>query len=120
MFNWNDSSTWCVLFVDDEIDNLDIIVDALRYHGAEVASAKNGVEALEALKSFPANLVVTDLSMPGMNGWELRMKIKQDQMMHEIPIIALSAHAMSGDKERALDAGFDGYLVKPISFLSLI
>ena len=120
MLNWNDTSTWRVLFVDDEVDNLEIIVDALRYGGVETASAKNGIEALEVLKTFPANLIITDLSMPGMNGWELRMKIKNDVQTQNIPVMALSAHAMSGDKERVLDAGFDGYLAKPVSFLTLI
>ncbi len=120
MINWEDSSTWRVLFVDDEADNLEVMIDAFRFHGVEVNRAENGVQALEVLKTYPANLVITDLSMPVMDGWQLRMKIKGDAKLQNIPVMALSAHAMKGDKERVLDAGFDGYLPKPISLMSLI
>lgn len=120
MHNWDDPATWSILLVDDEIDNLEVVAETLEFYGATVKSASNGNSALDLLKSFSPTIVVTDLSMPGMDGWQLRGRIKILPNMQNVPIIALSAHAMVGDKERALDAGFDGYLTKPINVPTLL
>jgi CheY-like chemotaxis protein len=119
MHDWNDLSTWAILLVDDEIDNLEVVAETLRFYGAEVKTADGGTRALEILKTFTPTLVLTDLSMPGVDGWQLRVKIRQLPEMQDAPIIALSAHAMLGDKERVLDAGFDGYMTKPIDVRTL-
>ncbi len=120
MIDWNDISTWRILVVDDEIDNLEIVAETLEFHGITVKTAMNGKEALTVLENFEANLVLTDLSMPVMDGWQMRSRIKNDEKRADVPIVALSAHAIAGDQERALEAGFDGYLTKPISILSLL
>jgi len=120
MHDWNDVSTWIILLVDDEIDNLEVVAETLQFFGAKVKTADNGQAALELLKTFAPTLIITDLSMPGMDGWQMRVKIKGLPEWKAIPIIALSAHAMAGDKERALSAGFDGYLTKPIDVHTLI
>lgn len=120
MIDWHDIATWQVLVVDDEPDNLEVVAETLEFRGARVKTAQNGKEGLEVLQTFPANLILTDLSMPVMNGWELRAKIKGDEKLSAVPVLALSAHVIAGDKERALETGFDGYLTKPISIHTLL
>jgi CheY-like chemotaxis protein len=119
VINWDDASAWSVLVVDDEPDNLELVGETLEYYGAEVKTAENGKVALEYLEAFKANLILADLSMPVMNGWDLRVRLKGNEKYVHIPVIALTAHAIAGDKERILEAGFDGYLMKPININTL-
>ena len=119
MIDWQDISTWRVMIVDDEPDNLEVVAETLEFRGAQVLTAPNGKAALESLETFEANMIVTDLSMPVMDGWALRSQVKSNPKLAALPILALSAHAMAGDSERALEAGFDGYLVKPVNILTL-
>lgn len=119
MIDWKSVTTWRVLVVDDEPDNLEVVAETLEFNGAEVTTASNGQEALELLKVFSANLILTDLSMPVMNGWIMRAQVKETPALADIPILALSAHAIAGDQERALQAGFDGYLTKPVNIHTL-
>lgn len=118
--DWLDVTTWRVLVVDDEPDNLEVVAETLAFRGAQVKTAQNGKVGLEVLEDFDANLILTDLSMPVMDGWQLRAKIKENGKVPDAPILALSAHAIAGDKERALDGGFDGYLTKPVNILTLL
>lgn len=120
MIDWNNESTWKVMIVDDEPDNLEVVAETLEFRGVTVQTAQNGKEALELLDTFEANLILTDLSMPIMNGWEMRSRIKKVEKLADIPIMALSAHAIAGDQERALEAGFDGYLTKPVNIHTLL
>lgn len=120
MMDWNDLKTWSVLLVDDEPDNAEITAVALRFFGATVKTAANGAEGLEVLKNFLPNLILLDLSMPVMDGWEMRKRVKSNPDTRHILVVALSAHAMAGDKERVLEAGFDGYLSKPINIPTFI
>jgi CheY-like chemotaxis protein len=120
MIDWHNVLTWRVIVVDDEPDNLEVVAETLEFRGAEVKTAPDGKVALELLDSFAANLILTDLSMPVMNGWEMRSRIKNTANLSHIPVMALSAHAIAGDKERALQAGFDGYITKPINVLTLL
>ena len=120
MIDWQDTSTWYVLVVDDEPDNLEVVAETLEFRGAQVKTAQNGKEGLEALDDFAANLILTDLSMPVMDGWQMRARVKSDPGKAAIPVLALSAHAIAGDKERALEAGFDGYLTKPVNIHTLL
>lgn len=120
MIDWQDVSTWQVIIVDDEPDNLEVVAETLEFRGITVKTAANGQIALNLLEEFAANLILTDLSMPVMTGWELRSKVKADEKLSQIPIMALSAHAIAGDEERALEAGFDGYLTKPVNILTLV
>jgi CheY-like chemotaxis protein len=120
MIDWQDVSTWVVLLVDDEPDNLEVVAETLEFRGAEVRTAPNGVEALAVLEDFTPNFMLVDLSMPLMDGWELRSKLKNTPEIQDIPLVALSAHAMAGDKERAIAAGFDGYMTKPVNIPTLL
>jgi len=120
MIDWHNATTWQVMIVDDEPDNIEVVAETLEYWGAQVKTAENGKEALDVLESFSPNLILTDLSMPVMNGWELRSRVKSNPQLAYTPILAVSAHAIAGDQERALEAGFDGYLTKPINIHTLL
>ncbi|MBK8024665.1 MAG: response regulator [Chloroflexi bacterium] len=120
MIDWQDINSWQVLVVDDEPDNLEVVAETLEYLGAQVKTAQNGQEALEALEAFMANLILTDLSMPVMDGWQMRANAKRNPAFAEVPIMALSAHAIVGDRERAIEAGFNGYITKPVNINTLL
>jgi len=111
---------WRVLVVDDEPDSIDVVTMVLSASGATVFTAANGQEGLVIFKQRQPTLILTDLSMPEMDGWELIKEIRQSKNGHTTPVIALTAHAMSGDKERVLAGGFDGYLSKPLKMFTLL
>jgi CheY-like chemotaxis protein len=120
MLDWQHNSDWVVLAIDDEPDNLEVVGETLEFYGMTVHIANNGVEALEKLETLSPTLILCDISMPIMDGWETRSRIKSNPSTQHIPVIALSAHAMRGDKERALAAGFNGYLTKPLNLPTLV
>ena len=109
-----------ILLVDDEPDNVELIADTLEFMGMEVKTAKHGEQGLAILKEFTPDLILLDLSMPVMDGWKMHKQLKSDPKTQHIPVVALTAHAMAGDKERALGAGFDGYVSKPISVATFL
>lgn len=106
---------WNVVVVDDEEDSLEVAEIILMEYGATVYTASDGQEALEIVRTVKPSLVISDLSMPVMDGWSLIYTMKQDRSLAEIPVIALTAHAMVGDRERAISAGFHNYLTKPLT-----
>src|SRR5579859_6203730 len=114
MFNWNDPASWSVLVVDDEPDNLELVAIYLGFKGAEIKTARGGQEALETLKTFKPNLILLDLSMPHVSGWDVHTALRANPETKNIRTIALTAHAMASDRELVQNAGFDGYLTKPI------
>jgi CheY-like chemotaxis protein len=109
-----------VLVVDDEPDSLDGVTGVLEFYGASVYNASNGKEAAELLETLKPDLILSDLSMPLMDGWALIAHIRQTPRLANIPVIALTAHAMTGDRQRGMNAGFTSYLTKPISALTLL
>lgn len=113
-------SHWTVLAVDDEPDSLEVVMEVLEFYGATVHTASDGLRALEMLVTVQPDLILTDLSMPNLDGWGLLAAVRRDPKLAGIPIVALTAHAMAGDEERAMAAGFTSYITKPISPLSLI
>jgi two-component system cell cycle response regulator DivK len=104
-----------VLLVEDNAHNRKIFSGMLTHAGLRVIEAEDGHQALAAVAADPPDLILMDLSIPGIDGWECARRLKADPKTKAIPIIALTAHAMRGDEERALQAGCDGYLSKPIS-----
>ena len=118
--DWNNMSSWKVLLVDDEPDNVEVMTETLEYNGIDVRTAANGQLGLHLLRSFLPDLMLLDLSMPVMDGWQALKLIKADPALARIPVIAISAHAIHGDKENALSAGFDGYLTKPVNVRTLM
>ncbi len=108
-----------ILIVDDNAANLKLARMLLAGEGYEVRSASDAEEAVVVLQSFRPRLVLMDLQMPGMDGFELTRRLKADPAMRGIVILALTAYAMKGDEEKALAAGCDGYIAKPIDTRSL-
>lgn len=106
---------WKVLVVDDEEDSLNVATRILKYYGAHVVTAGNGEEGLDVARSESPRFIISDLSMPHMDGWGLIEVLKKDRGLAEIPVIALTAHAMIGDRQRAIEAGFHNYLTKPLT-----
>lgn len=111
-----------ILVVEDNLDNRRILVYRLKRIGEfDIVEASNGEEALAIVQSSaPPDLIFMDLKMPVMDGWEATKKIRQLQFGRDIPIIALTAQAMAGDEQKALAAGCDDYLAKPIVDLSVV
>jgi CheY-like chemotaxis protein len=111
-----------ILVVEDNLDNRRILVYRLKRIGEfEILEASNGEEALAIVRSSPPpDLIFMDLKMPVMDGWEATKKIRQLDFGRDIPIIALTAQAMAGDEQKALAAGCDDYLAKPIVDLSVV
>jgi len=104
-----------ILVVEDNLDNRRILVYRLKRIGDfEIVEAGNGREALEAVESEAPDLIFMDLKMPVMDGWEATRRIRSLEAGKVIPIIALTAQAMAGDEQKALAAGCDDYLAKPI------
>ena len=104
-----------VLLVDDDIHNQKIFETVLRHSGFRVRMAASGDEALREARAELPDLILMDLSIPVIDGWECSRQLKADPATRHIIILALTAHAMRGDQERAMAAGCDGYLAKPIS-----
>lgn len=101
-----------VLIADDNEHNRDYAYQVLT-EGYDVELAGDGREALAQVRRRAPDLVLLDLSMPRMNGWDVARALKADPATARIPLVACTAHAMAGDRERALAVGFDGYLAKP-------
>ena len=109
-----------ILLVEDNEMNRDMLSRRLRRKGYQVAIAVDGEEALETIPSEEPDLILIDLSLPGIDGWETTRRLKADEKTRHIPVIALTAHALSGDKEKALAAGCDDYDTKPVDLERLL
>ncbi len=120
MLDWSNITEISVLIVDDEPDNLEVVAESLRFFGMQVEVATNGLDAIEILGKWKPSFILLDLSMPKMDGWDTLKHIRADAKMSSLPVIALSAHAMPADRQRAVDAGFDGYMSKPINIPTLM
>ena len=115
-----DPSQWNILIVDDEPDSIGVIEYVLKYYGSHVRAASSGPTCLTMLRQEKPHLMFLDIQMPGMSGWDVLQQVRQDILLKDLTIIALTAHAMAGDRERILKAGFDGYFSKPISPMTFI
>ena len=102
-----------ILIVEDMAWNRDLLVQILEAH-FEVVEAENGARGLEMAKAEKPDLILMDMSLPEMDGWELVEMIRKSETDGRVPIIAVTAHAMASDEARALSVGCDGYLPKPI------
>jgi CheY-like chemotaxis protein len=109
-----------VLLVEDNEDNRIIYATALRYAGYEVFEAITGTEGVQQARTHLPGLILMDISVPELDGWEATALLKADPSTKHIPVIAVTAHALPGDEERSLEAGCDGYLAKPIPPAALL
>ena len=102
-----------ILVVDDYQDAREMYAEYLQYSGFRVAEAKNGNEAVAQARSLRPDLILMDLSLPGMDGWEATRVLKADEATKKIPIVALTGHALAGASEGARKAGCDSFVTKP-------
>jgi len=109
-----------ILVIEDNPDNLDLIEEILEDEGHQVLKATLAEDGIAALRQTGADLVLMDIALPQMSGLEATRIIKDDNAMRETPVIALTAHAMTTDRDTALAAGCDAYLTKPIDERKLI
>ena len=103
-----------IFIVDDNPINLKLVCDVLEFDGYTISRATDAEEAQEALQHTLPDLILMDIALPGMDGLTLTRKIKADERLRHVPIVALTAFAMKGDDQKALEAGCDGYITKPI------
>jgi CheY-like chemotaxis protein len=104
-----------VLIADDFVDARDMYAEYLTFHGYQVVTAIDGLEALTAARQHRPDIILLDIRMPGMSGTEAMQVLKSEPAFADVPIVALTAHARSDERDAAMAAGFDDFLSKPIS-----
>ena len=109
-----------ILLVEDQEMNRDMLSRRLKKRGYDVSIAVDGAEGVEKARAETPDLILMDMSLPVMDGWEATRTIKGDDATRPIPVVALTAHAMSTDREKALEAGCDAYETKPIELPRLL
>jgi CheY-like chemotaxis protein len=111
---------WKLLIVDNEPDNLDLAERMLSFYGAEVRTARHGLEALVVLRAFTPDVVLLDLAMPVMDGWQTFAEMRTHPLMAQIPVIAVTAQVEDNEEERAREVGFTGFIAKPFRLDTLL
>lgn len=111
---------WRVLVVEDEFDSITMVSKILRHYGAKVDIAHDGHECLEKLDEFHPTIVIMDLALPEMDGWETLAKIRENDNTAKIPVVAITAYHSVNVEEDAAEAGFDAYFPKPLDTGSII
>jgi CheY-like chemotaxis protein len=109
-----------ILYVEDNDDNIYLITRGLGRKGYDIIVAKDGEEGLAMARSEAPSLILMDLDLPVLNGWEATRRLKASPQTQHIPVIAVSAYAMAGDRERALAAGCDDFFSKPVNLKGLV
>ncbi len=109
-----------VLLVEDNEANRDMLTRRLQRRGFDVVFAVDGAEGVSKSKTELPDIVLMDMSLPVMNGWEATRAIKADAATKHIPVVALTAHSMAGDREKAMEAGCDDYDTKPVELPRLL
>ena len=107
--------TYVILVVEDNERNLKLLRDVLEYAGYDVRVARTAEDGITLAVSEPPDLVLMDLQLPGIDGMEALRRLRESSRTADIPVVAVTAQAMKQDRERALDAGFNGYVEKPIT-----
>jgi CheY-like chemotaxis protein len=108
-----------VLIAEDNAVNRELLRELLEGRGLTVAEACNGEEALDMIEETPPDILLLDLGMPVLDGFAVVRKVRENPRLANLPVLAVTAYAMHGDREKVLSSGFDGYLSKPISSQSL-
>ncbi len=109
-----------ILYIEDNFHNRRIVRKMLQSRGYMMIEAEDGLAGLEMVRTLKPHLVLLDVGLPGMDGLEIVARIKADEELRHIPVIALTASAMRGDRERFLAAGCDDYLSKPVQAMELL
>ncbi len=109
-----------ILVVEDNLDNYELVRFILERNGYDTFLAVNGQDGVAAARLQQPDLILMDLSLPGLDGWDATFQIKSDPRTKNIPLLALTAHTLPSDRKRALEAGVDGYLTKPFELNDLV
>ena len=109
-----------LLLIEDNEMNRDMLSRRLARRGFEVMVAEDGAQGLAVAREKLPDLILMDMSLPVVDGWEASRRLKADEATRHIPVIALTAHAMAGDRERAIEAGCEDYDTKPVEFARLL
>ncbi len=109
-----------ILLIEDNVDNRDMVRFVLERAGYEILVGQTGSQAVALARQERPDLILMDLSLPEKDGWTAASEIKADPALSAIPLVALTAHTLPGDRKRAMAAGFDGYVSKPIDLPSLL
>lgn len=109
-----------ILIVEDNEMNRDMLSRRLARRGYEISMAVDGKQGIDAAEADAPDLILMDMSLPELDGWEATRRLKSNEKTRKIPVIALTAHAMVGDREKAIEAGCDDYDTKPIEFNRLL
>ena len=109
-----------ILVIEDNEMNRDMLSRRLKRKGYTVVLAVNGKEGLSLTQEEVPDLILMDMSLPELDGWEATRQLKADALTRDIPVIALTAHAMVSDREKAMEAGCDDFDTKPVEFLRLV
>ncbi|MEK8095447.1 response regulator [Methylocystis sp. IM3] len=109
-----------ILLVEDNEMNRDMLSRRLKRNGYDVVIAVDGQQGVEMAASEAPDLILMDMSLPVIDGWEATRRVKQDDATRKIPVIALTAHAMAGDREKAMEAGCEDYDTKPVEITRLL
>ena len=104
-----------ILIVEDNEDNQELMRFLLERAGYDVMSVQNGMDGVKTARREKPDIILMDLSLPELDGWSAARQIKADPEIGDIPMIAVTAHTLPGDRRKALDAGFDSYISKPIN-----
>jgi two-component system, cell cycle response regulator DivK len=108
-----------ILIAEDKATSRELLRTVLQLQGYSVEEAEDGEEALRKITENPPDLVLMDLQMPARSGYEVVSELRKDPRLASVPVVAVTASAMQGDRERALAAGFTSYLTKPLSLVQL-
>jgi CheY-like chemotaxis protein len=108
-----------ILVIEDNPTNMKLVRDVLRFRGYDVLEATTGEDGVRVAREHTPDLVLLDLQLPGIDGHETLRRLRRDHPRGQVPVVAVTALAMAQDRARAAEAGFDGYLEKPISVRSL-
>jgi two-component system cell cycle response regulator DivK len=109
-----------ILVIDDDLMNLDMISQRLELRGYRVVGAADGRQGIDLARAEPPDLILMDINLPEMDGWEATRHLKSEETTRHIPVVALTAHAMVSDRSKALQAGCDDYESKPVDFERLL
>jgi len=109
-----------ILLVEDNELHRDMLSRRLGRHGYEVLTASDGLQGVARAREEQPDLVILDMGLPGLDGWQAARQLKAAPETHAVPIIALTAHAIAGDREKALEGGCDEYETKPVNFARLL
>jgi CheY-like chemotaxis protein len=111
---------WIVLVVEDEADSMELVVELLAYHGIRTIPASSAEEALMLLEDTMPTLIIIDLALPGMNGWDLLRHLQRHKDLDRVPRVAVTAYHTAEIANQAIEAGFDAYFAKPLEATSFV